>query len=97
MTRYTPLTDGVDKAEWWTLENITVLQTPDGSHVGAPFQHVNAAMGHLKKFLPHSNAANYIELWPTCLVIITLFNTLITGRQPTCRLRLNADIHRDLS
>jgi len=32
----------VDKAEWWTLENITVLQTPDGSHVGAPFQHVNA-------------------------------------------------------
>jgi len=52
----------VDKAEWWTLENITVLQTPDGSLVGAPFQHVNAAMGQLKKFLPHSNAANYIEL-----------------------------------
>jgi hypothetical protein len=52
----------VDKAEWWTLESITVLQTPDGSHVGAPFQHVNAAMGHFKKFLPHSNAANYIEL-----------------------------------
>ena len=50
----------VDKAEWWTLENITVLRTPDGSLVGAPFQHVNAAMGHLKKFLPHSNAANYI-------------------------------------
>ncbi|KOO31452.1 hypothetical protein Ctob_012253, partial [Chrysochromulina tobinii] len=52
----------IDKAEWWTLETITVLQTPDGSHVGAPFQHVNAAMGQLKRFLPHSNAANYIEL-----------------------------------
>ena len=52
----------VDKAEWWTLENITVLQSPDGSLVGAFFQHVNAAMGQLKKFLPHSNAANYIEL-----------------------------------
>ena len=52
----------VDKAEWWTLENITVLQSPDGSLVGAFFQHVNAAMGQLKHFLPHANAANYIEL-----------------------------------
>ena len=52
----------VDKVEFWTLENITVLQSPDGSQVGAFFPHVNAAMGQLKKFLPHSNAANYIEL-----------------------------------
>ena len=52
----------VDKAEFWTLEYVTVLQTPDGSLVGAPFPHVNAAMGQLKKFLPQANAANYIEL-----------------------------------
>ena len=52
----------VDKVEFWTLENITVLQSPDGSQVGAFFPHVNAAMGKLKKFLSHSNAANYIEL-----------------------------------
>ena len=52
----------VDKAEFWTLEYVTVLQTPDGSLVGAPFPHVNAAMGQLKKFLPQANAATYIEL-----------------------------------
>ena len=52
----------IDKAEFWTLENVTVLHTPDGSLVGAPFMHVNAAMGQLKHFLPHANAANYIEL-----------------------------------
>ena len=28
----------VDTVKYWTLENATVLYTPDGTHVGAPFQ-----------------------------------------------------------
>ena len=53
----------VDTVEFWTLENVTVLHTPDGSLVGAPFQHVNAAMGQLKKFLPGSSAAHdFLEM-----------------------------------
>ena len=33
--------------EYWTLEKVTVLSTPDGSLVGAPFPHINQAMGQL--------------------------------------------------
>ena len=43
----------VDKVEYWSLEYVTVIFTPDGSLVGAPFATVIQAMGQLKKFLPH--------------------------------------------
>ena len=52
----------VDKAEYWTLENVTVLSTPDGSLVGAPFPHIYEAMGSLKRFLPRQTGShNYVE------------------------------------
>ena len=53
----------VDTVEHWTLENVTVLSTPDGSLTGAPFPHLNAAMGQLKHFLPRQvEAHEYLEL-----------------------------------
>lgn len=42
----------VGTVNFWTLENITVLSAPDASLVGAPFHHMAAAMGQLKKFMP---------------------------------------------
>ena len=53
----------VDVAEYWTLERVTVLSTPDNSLVGAPFPHLNHAMGQLKRFLPRPAEAHaYLEL-----------------------------------
>ena len=53
----------VDKAEFWTFENVTVVRTPDGSLVGAPFPNVSHAMGQLKRFLPAgAQPHEYVEL-----------------------------------
>ena len=51
----------VDTVEYWTLESISVLSTPDGSLVGALFPHINQAMGQLKKFLPRATQAHEEE------------------------------------
>ena len=51
----------VETVEFWTLENVTVLHTPDSSLVGAPFQHINAAMGQLKRWVPAA-AHDYLEV-----------------------------------
>jgi len=48
----------IDTVEFWTLESITVVRTPDSLLVGAPFPHVNQAMGRLKQYLPKAPAAH---------------------------------------
>jgi hypothetical protein len=53
----------IDSVEFWTLERIQVLSTPDNVLVGARFPHINLAMGQLKKFFPRpAGPHEYLEL-----------------------------------